>query len=762
MESSTDRTTGLIESNPYWDCWQLKSENSRQTWEFHPPADIRKILDKHGWDHPEAKAFLTGMRKAFRWDKSKNPNSSDLVYRSKIAPRRIPDDDIEIPSEIKDDRSRRVYRSLYRGFEFYRLLQKPEGNWPSDYGGPMFLLPGLVIVSHITQTPLPVPQQELIAQYLYNHQNKDGGWGLHIEDRSTMFGTVMQYVTLRLLGQGPDEPEMQKARQWIHDHGGATFVPPWGKFYLSVLGVYEWEGNDSLFPEIWIMPRWLPVHPGRYWPHARMVYLPMTYCFGHRITAPKTELTKQLRQELYPGDYNSINWKKARKQCHEIDEYVGLTGLYKAFSGLANFYEKIAVKSWRKKALDFIAEYIDAEDEQTQYINIGPVNQVINSLCVWHRHGKDSEQFRKHTERWQDYLWVAEDGLKMNGYNGSQLWDTAFATQALVESGMAETFPEMARRSYKFFDDNQIRVNYRQHDRYFRDVTVGGWAFSTRDQGWPVTDCTSEGMKSALMLNETAPIAKEGIKLDKERLKPTIDLLLYLQNDNGGWASYEKVRGPKWLDKLNPSRIFSEIMTEVCYSECSSATLQGLRKFRSTFPDYRADEIDRAIEKGRAFIKSVQRADGSWYGSWGVCFTYATWFGIEGLVNGGEATYRDGNPSPAIRKACEFLVSKQNPDGSWGESFLSCVRMEYIQHEKGQIINTGWALLGLMAAGYPDKSVIDRGVDFLMSRQDEYGDWPQEGISGVFNKNCMETYTSYRNVFPLWALARYIRLYGRP
>lgn len=29
-----------------------------------------------------------------------------------------------------------------------------------------------------------------------------------------------------------------------------------------------------------------------------------------------------------------------------------------------------------------------------------------------------------------DYLWVAEDGMKMQGYNGSQLWDTSFAVQA--------------------------------------------------------------------------------------------------------------------------------------------------------------------------------------------------------------------------------------------------------------------------------------------------------------------------------------------
>jgi len=40
-----------------------------------------------------------------------------------------------------------------------------------------------------------------------------------------------------------------------------------------------------------------------------------------------------------------------------------------------------------------------------------------------------SSLIRSHIPRVYDYLWVAEDGLKMQGYNGSQLWDTAFAVQ---------------------------------------------------------------------------------------------------------------------------------------------------------------------------------------------------------------------------------------------------------------------------------------------------------------------------------------------
>jgi squalene cyclase len=30
--------------------------------------------------------------------------------------------------------------------------------------------------------------------------------------------------------------------------------------------------------------------------------------------------------------------------------------------------------------------------------------------------------------------------MKMNGTNGSQLWDTSFMVQALIESGMASKF----------------------------------------------------------------------------------------------------------------------------------------------------------------------------------------------------------------------------------------------------------------------------------------------------------------------------------
>lgn len=75
------------------------------------------------------------------------------------------------------------------------------------------------------------------------------------------------------------------------------------------------------------------------------------------------------------------------------------------------------------------------------------------------------------------------------------------------------------------------------------------------------------------------------------------------------------------------------------------------------------------------------------------------------------------------------------------------------------VVQTAWALLGLLAADCPDKAAMDRGVAFLMRKQLPSGDWAQEAITGVFNRSCGITYTAYRNVFPIWALCRYANRY---
>ena len=81
-----------------------------------------------------------------------------------------------------------------------------------------------------------------------------------------------------------------------------------------------------------------------------------------------------------------------------------------------------------------------------------------------------------------------------------------------------------------------------------------------------------------------------------------------MQNPDGGFASYELVRGPSWVELLNPSEVFGElvhfhyasplfiqigkIMVEYEYPECTTSVLAPLFIFRKHYPHYKAEEIE--------------------------------------------------------------------------------------------------------------------------------------------------------------------------
>jgi squalene/oxidosqualene cyclase-like protein len=744
----------MLHVKPSWKNWHLLTEKGRQIWAFKPRS---KNIDEHLHHIDDiSDEDIIRFAEDFQFDKAGNPNSGDQVFRNTAINTKFREFSGPIP-QSSDPEEQKVIDALIKGINYYSYLQSEDGHWPGDYGGPLFLLPGLLIASYISGTPFPRAHREMMKLYLFNHQNQDAGWGMHIEGQSTLFGTVMQYVSLRLLGVDKDHQQLIKARAWIKNNGGATGIPSWGKFYLAVLNCYDWRGFNSLFPEMWLFPKWLPVHPWRYWCHTRMVYLPMAYCYAQRIKAPENELVLSLREELYNQDFAAIDWPKQRDAVCEKDHYTTLSPILKWMNFFTNSYEQFKCAWLRKKSTDYILKYLNAEDEQTNYINIGPVNQAINSICIWHAYGKDSAQFKKHTARWYDYLWVAEDGMKMNGYNGSQLWDTAFATRAMLESDLGKLFPATIANSYRFIDQSQIKAEHPTHAEFFRHPMIGSWPFSTPDNGWPVADCTAEGLSAALAVHHSGLVHPA---IDVMRIKKAVDIILSYQNSDGGWATYELTRAPKWLEKLNPSEVFADIMIDYSWTECTAACVISLLEIQETYPDFKNSEIRKAIGAGLDFILKQQKADGSWYGGWAVCFTYATWFGVEAISKArGKGYHDDAILTDRINIACGFLAGKQKADGGWGETFESCSKLVYTEAAKSQVVNTAWALLALMAADFGDRKVIESGITLLLNRQTNIGDWPQESISGVFNYNCMITYANYRNIFPVWALNRYCKQY---
>lgn len=157
-----------------------------------------------------------------------------------------------------------------------------------------------------------------------------------------------------------------------------------------------------------------------------MVYLPMGYVYCKKFVPPNIdtdEVLQSLRKELYleKQRYSDIDWDAHRQTCAAIDEYSPLNPVMKVAQDFLSWYENNVLpnvpflRRLREKSLDFVIEYIRAEDQQTNYVDIGPVNKALNMLSVWIASDCDSksDEMKMHTLRVDDYIWVAEDGVKM-------------------------------------------------------------------------------------------------------------------------------------------------------------------------------------------------------------------------------------------------------------------------------------------------------------------------------------------------------------
>jgi lanosterol synthase len=615
-----------------------------------------------------------------------------------------------------------------------------QGGWEGEVAWCPMLAAQYVLFSHVMGIEITSDRRVGLLRHFEQTQLESGLWGLHPLSPPYLFVTALVYVASRMLGVDSESPLLARSGVFIREEG-IVEIPSWGKFWLAIVGLYDWRGVASVVPELWSIPQNLPFHPSNFYCHTRHIYLAMSVIYARKLQIPSSPLLSQIRDELYAGTFQEVDWVSARRSLRKAELVTPPSLPLRVLYECAALFERYHHPDLRRRVLVDLEERIRWELGATDHTSLSPVSGLLNILALWAGNAHDPE-IKLAIERLEAWVWDDEqDGTRLAGARSAS-WDSAFALQALTAAAPHCDVGQAVDHGAAFLRSQQIQTERVGYDEAFRLDPNGGWCFANAWHGWPVSDCTAEAMEALL----TAPKDPADVEMHRDGIR----FLLQCQNRDGGFGSYEARRSRLGLEWLNPAEMFGDSMTEHSYVECTGSCIAALTRSMRHFPELAKDDVRTAMDRAVVRLRALQRSDGAWQGVWAVHLIYGTLFGIRGLVASGAP------PSdPALRRARRWLVERQREDGGWGESHEGCKRGEYTENRESQVIHTAWALMALLEAQEPDWQCIERGARFLIDRQESNGSWARQDPAGLFFRTALLEYDLYRQIFPLWALSSY-------
>jgi squalene-hopene/tetraprenyl-beta-curcumene cyclase len=249
---------------------------------------------------------------------------------------------------------------------------------------------------------------------------------------------------------------------------------------------------------------------------------------------------------------------------------------------------------------------------------------------------------------------------------------------------------------------------------------------------------------SAMVLLGLDKVENPRERYQHEVSQRAIDWIFAMQCKNGGWASF---------DKDNTRMVFQHIPFADHNAMLDPPTVDITGRVLEMLAAYGVSGDDKRVKKAIKFILSEQEPDGSWFGRWGVNYIYGTMLVLRGLQAMGVDHHE-----PYVQQGAEWLRMVQNSDGGWGETCGSYDDPATRGIGPSTPSQTAWAIMGLLAAGDTRSESVQRGIFYLLETQRPDGHWDEDQYTGTgFPRVFYLAYHLYRDYFPLIALSTYSR-----
>ncbi len=609
--------------------------------------------------------------------------------------------------------------------------QDTEGYWCAELEGDSILQSEYILLKWIIEQEGD-PRLPKIAAYLRSQQRpSDGAWVQYPGAKPDLSATVKAYFALKLTGDDVNAPHMVKARELILQLGGAERCNTYSKFYLAALGQMHYDSVPAVPPEMVYLPRWFYFHLDKVSAWSRTMIMPLSIVTTYR---PVRQLPEPMGiMELY------TNHDYLHRPFTEFDKkLLSWKNLFLGIDKLLKVYQKVKLnRPLRQPAIQRMEKWILDRTSKKHADGLGAIFPpmvyiIIAFRCLGY---KDDDPHVQEAWRQLDRLMIENtDTIRLQPCF-SPVWDTGIATYAMAECGLRADHPAM-RKAVDWLVAKECRHPGDWMANVKEKVEPSGWYFEFNNAYYPdVDDTAMVAMALHMAANGIAPEAREASQRG-------IEWMLALQNEDGGWAAFDRTMSRPILEYI-PFADHNAIQDPSC-PDITGRTLECMGHHGLTI-DHPA--IASAVE----FLRQTQEPEGCWFGRWGVNYLYGTWEVLCGLRNVGV-----NMDEPWVHRAGEWIKSVQKNDGSFGESADSYEDPTLKGQGPSTASQTAWGIMGMMAVYGAEDYDVQRGIRWLLDTQLPTGTWDEPWFTGTgFPRVFYLRYHLYRLYFPIMTMGRW-------
>jgi squalene-hopene/tetraprenyl-beta-curcumene cyclase len=634
----------------------------------------------------------------------------------------------------------RARAAAWRARDFAYAIRKPDGHWCAELESNTTVTAEYVFMRQALGLDLTAKREGLI-RYFFLQQKSDGSWGLATNHRGDISTTGETYLALRILGVSVDDPRMKEAERYVLMHGGLEKMRVFTRINFAIFGLFPWEAVPTMLPELILCPPSSPANIYSLSSWARGTTVPLLILFHVKPLFALPNGKSQANDWL---DHLWIDPTNKRIPYSEsLLSVLRATGaswksFFRATDPLMRGYELLrergngTLAALRERAVRRCEEWVlERQEEGGDWAGIFP--PMVNGVLALFANGRspDDERLRLLLDAIERFTIEDEGGFRVEPCQ-SPIWDTILMMVGLLDAGLGDSTLEASRAWITRLQVLCDRGDWKVSNPAGRP---GGWSFEYSNTWYPDVDDTA-AIVTGFLKHDPASGASEPVQ-------KAVTWMVSMQNDDGGWAAFDKNNDKIFLNDIPFSDMAS--LSDPSTPDIAGRVLEAL----GLLDDARYRDV---CARGIAYLRRSQEKEGSWFGRWGVNYVYGTSNVLCAL-----SRQRIPADDPMITRAVAWLRSVQNADGGWGECLESYGNRALMGKGRSTASQTAWALMGLIAYVPADDPAIERGIAWLIAKQNTAGSWDEAEYTGTgFPNHFYLRYNLYRHYFPLMALGRYV------